>query len=620
MHEGSPTDHREMPHDDAWTSGLRDRLSRLLGRDVSQQSGSMADALARAPLFAALGRHELERLAQGADDIDVKAGRVLCREGELGRQFFVIVEGEVEITRGGTHVRRLGPGEFFGETALIEREPRTTTATAITDLRFLVFSSRAFSDLLHSNRALECRILRDLVVENVAQRKVAELNFQRQLELNAHAAVHDGLTGLPNRTLYGDRLQQGLLQVGREAGQPTVFLMDLDGFKDVNDTLGHAAGDELLQEFAARLRQEVRSGDTLARLGGDEFVIVAALQPHDVLPLISRIQAAVERPFSVRGLPIGLELSIGVAQHPEHGADVETLTRHADIAMYTAKRTRAGWAVYDAAMGDRDTGTLTIITELRRAIENAELVLHYQPKAAFETGEVNSVEALVRWQHPVRGLVLPSDFIPLAQQTTLITPLTRWVLDEALGQCRRWQDEGLVVAVAVNLAPRDLLDEQLPGYLKKLLKKWELAPTSVELEITESAVVSEPARAVLERLGAMGVRLSIDDYGTGYSALDHIRRLPVNEIKIDRSFVARMLNSDDDAVIVRSTIELARSLGLDVVAEGVEDEETWASLKALGCDLAQGYALGRPVPADELAALVLSRQADGGSASSEKVA
>jgi diguanylate cyclase (GGDEF)-like protein len=591
------------------------------GRVEQGISGSMADALARVLLFESLRRNELQRLARGAEDMEVRAGRVLCREGDLGRQFFVIVQGEVELSRGGKYVRHLGAGQFFGETALIEREPYTTSATAITDVRFFVFSSQAFSSLIHGNPAVETRILRELIVENVAQRNVAEQNFREQLELNAHAALHDALTGLPNRTLFGDRLQQAILRVGREPGQPTVLLMDLDRFKEVNDTLGHAAGDSVLRDFAQRLQDAVRKGDTMARLGGDEFaVIVTALQPEDVLSVIKRIQEAAELPFHVHGLPIGLEVSIGVAQYPEHGVDTETLTRHADIAMYAAKCGQTGYETYDAATSHRDTGKLTIVTELRRAIENDELVLHYQPKADLATGEIASVEALVRWQHPERGLIPPGDFIPLAQQTTLVTPLTMWVLDEALRQCRAWEDEdGLVLSVAVNLSPRNLLDAQLPAHVAKLLKKWDLSPSRIELEITESAIVSDPfrAKAVLERLGAMGVRLSIDDFGTGYSSLDYLKRLPVNEIKIDRSFVTRMLESEDDTIIVSSTIELARNLGLDVVAEGVEDEETLARLKSLDCDSAQGYLLSRPVPADELTSLLRERQPDEGSTSKE---
>jgi diguanylate cyclase (GGDEF)-like protein len=608
---------------------MRFRRTRLAAANTGREptyasgSGSMADALGRLPLFAGLRRHELERLARGAEDMEVKTGRVLCREGDVGRQFFVIVEGEVELSRDGRQVRRLGHGAFFGETALIEREPYTTSAIAVTDVRFIVLSSQAFSSLIHGNPVVETRVLRELVVENVAQRNVAEASFREQLELNAHAALHDGLTGLPNRTLFGDRLQQAILRVGREPGQPTVLLMDLDRFKEVNDTLGHAAGDSVLRDFAARLQAAVRKGDTMARLGGDEFaVIVTARQSDDVLSVIQRIQAAAERPFNVQGLPIGLEVSIGVAHYPEHGSDPETLTRHADIAMYAAKVARAGYAFYDAATSQADTGKLTIVTELRRAIENDELVLHYQPKADLETGQVASVEALVRWEHPERGLIPPDEFIPLAQQTTLVKPLTMWVLNEALRQCRAWEDDGLVLSVAVNLSPRNLSDQQLPADLALLLKKWRLAPSRVELEITETAILSDPFRAktVLDRLGAMGVRLSIDDFGTGYSSLDYLKRLPVNEIKIDRSFVTRMLESEDDRIIVGSTIELARNLGLDVVAEGVEDEETWARLKALRCDTAQGYLLSRPLPAAELTSRLRELLGDSGPTSSADVA
>jgi diguanylate cyclase (GGDEF)-like protein len=446
--------------------------------------------------------------------------------------------------------------------------------------------------------------------------------LRRQVASSDEQARRDLLTGLPNRTTFHELVERATAGARREKRQMAIMLMDLDRFKEVNDTLGHAAGDSVLRDFASRLQAAVRKGDTMARLGGDEFaVIVTARQPDDVLALVRRIQAAVELPFSVHGLPIGLEVSIGIAQYPEHGEDPETLTRHADIAMYSAKVGRTGYAVYDAATSPMDTGKLTIVTELRRAIENDELVLHYQPKADLASGEVTSVEALVRWEHPERGLIPPDDFIPVAQQTTLVKPLTTWVLNEALRQCRAWEDEGLTLSVAINLSPRNLSDPELPTDLASLLKKWRLAPSRVELEITETAIVSDPfrAKAVLDRLGAMGVRLSIDDFGTGYSSLEYLKRLPVNEIKIDRSFVTRMLESEDDGIIVRSTIDLARNLGLDVVAEGVEDEETWSKLKALNCDTAQGYLLSRPLPAEELTSRLRELHGGADSASAADV-
>jgi diguanylate cyclase (GGDEF)-like protein len=288
-------------------------------------------------------------------------------------------------------------------------------------------------------------------------------------------------------------------------------MIDLDRFKEVNDTLGHEAGDGLLREFAARLQRVVRDGDTVARLGGDEFALLLVTDTAaDVATVLSRIESALDQPFSIRGLSIGVEASIGVAKHPDHGLDVETLLRRADVAMYTAKRTRAGVVVFDSSCDTAATVRLTLVSELRRAIKENELVLHYQPKATLDTGEVSSVEALVRWQHPTRGLLPPDQFIPLAQQTTLVKPLTLWVLDEAMRQCRAWEDEGLVLTVAVNLSPRTLVDERFPDDVAGLLKKWSLWPSRIELEITESAIVSDLrlAKTVLGRFAAMGILLS----------------------------------------------------------------------------------------------------------------
>jgi diguanylate cyclase len=287
---------------------------------------------------------------------------------------------------------------------------------------------------------------------------------------------------------------------------------------------------------------------------------------------------------------------------PAHGRDVDTLLRHADVAMYNAKETKAGYVFYDGSRSEADPARLTLLSELRRAIEQRELVLHYQPKAALANGSVTSVEALLRWNHPVRGMVGPDEFIPLAQQTGLIKPLTLYVLDEALRQCRAWQSAGMTLGVAVNLSVRNLLDTEFPQQVKRLLQKREVDPGLLQLEITESTMLSDPVRTkrVLDKLAAMGIALSIDDFGTGYSSLSYLSQLPVNEIKIDRSFVMNMSESSGDAVIVRSTIDLARNLGLQVVAEGVETEQAWDELTQLGCNLAQGYYLTRPVPADEL--------------------
>jgi diguanylate cyclase (GGDEF)-like protein len=382
--------------------------------------------------------------------------------------------------------------------------------------------------------------------------------------------------------------------------------MDLDGFKEINDSLGHAAGDELLVELGVRLTETLRESDTVARLGGDEFGVLLpdATVPKDVLIAVERMRAAIERPVVVQGLPLSLEASIGIALYPDDGDDVETLVRCADGAMYHAKREKLGWAFYDTNCIPQDTNRLTIVGELRRALDQRELILHYQPKAFLSDGEIRSVEALIRWSHPDRGLVPPDEFIPVAQQTGLIKPLTLYVIDEALRQCRSWQDQGVRLAIAVNLSTRSLVDPDFPAEVAGLLEHWDVEPSLLEFEITESSMLADPARTkqILLQLAEMKIRLSIDDFGTGYSSLAYLKRLPVSEIKIDRSFVMNMDNDEDDAIIVRSTIDLGRNLGLDVVAEGVETPETWDLLTSLGCTAAQGYYLSRPVPGADLLA------------------
>jgi diguanylate cyclase (GGDEF)-like protein/PAS domain S-box-containing protein len=448
--------------------------------------------------------------------------------------------------------------------------------------------------------------------QDITQRKEAEAALRSQAQLNEHQALHDALTGLANRTLFADRIEHALRTVGRTGGRGALLMMDLDRFKEVNDSLGHAAGDELLVEVGQRLATVVRAYDTVARLGGDEFgLLLPDIDvPGDVVSVVERIRVAMEDPIAVQGLPLSVEASIGVAVFPDDGDDADTLLRRADVAMYEAKDDKVGYAFYAGGGDQRDPARLMLVGELRRAIEERELTLHYQPQAVLAGGEVRSVEALLRWQHPQRGMVPPDDFIPIAQQTGLIKPLTMYVVDEALGQCAAWLDAGLRLAIAVNLSARNLLDAEFPGQVRDLLERWAVPSELLILEITESTMVAEPVRtrAVLDELAAMGIRLSIDDFGTGYSSLAYLKRLPVREIKIDRSFVMTMDTDEDDATIVRSTIDLGRNLGLEVVAEGVENEETLDRLRALGCTLAQGYHLSRPVPAAELEAWLQRRR------------
>jgi diguanylate cyclase (GGDEF)-like protein/PAS domain S-box-containing protein len=442
------------------------------------------------------------------------------------------------------------------------------------------------------------------MIENITDRKRAESELMRQAEINEFQALHDPLTGLPNRILFSERIGHAILQAKRQKKKLAVALIDLDRFKEINDSLGHSAGDHLLISVGKQMGGALRASDTVARLGGDEFglVLPELIDADSLLPVLERLQESLEEPIHVQSLPIGIEASIGIALYPDHGDDAQTLIQRADIAMYEAKRDGLGHVFYDDSTHERDVSSLTLVAELRRAISERELVLYYQPKAALDSGVVTSVEALVRWQHPERGVVMPDSFIPLAQETSLIGPLTLYVIEEALRQVRSWREQGIELSVAVNLSTRNLLDRSFPNQVEELLSRWDVKPEVLELEVTESSMLANPtrAKAVLNELSELGIRLSIDDFGTGYSSLAYLRELPVDEIKIDRSFVIGMGDEAGDAVIVRSTVDLGRNLGLEVVAEGVETIEHWEQLRELGCNTAQGYFLSRPVPAEEL--------------------
>ena len=425
------------------------------------------------------------------------------------------------------------------------------------------------------------------------------------VSLERHQALHDVLTNLPNRRLFRDRVHQAVIN-GKRTGVPVgVMILDLDRFKEVNDTLGHHIGDLLLQQVGTRLQSMLREGDTIARLGGDEFAILLPTVAGEeaARQVAAKIVTTLEEPFSLKGWNFDIEASIGIALFPEHGHSVDTLMQRADVAMYLAKESRAGFEVYHADRDRHSPRRLALLGELRRGIDDGHLVLHYQPKADMRTGAIRGVEALVRWEHAEHGLIPPDEFIPLAEHTGLIRTLTLFVLDDALKQCRTWQDEGLRLGVAVNLSVRNLYDPSFADEVARLLGKYRIEPQLLELEITESVIMADPLRAmaVLARLSSLGVGLSLDDFGVGYSSLAYLKRLPVTEIKIDKSFVMNITSDESDALIVRSTIGLARSLGLRVVAEGVETEDAWARLVALGCDIAQGYYLCRPRPAAELA-------------------
>lgn len=436
--------------------------------------------------------------------------------------------------------------------------------------------------------------------------------LRAQADENERLSLQDPLTGLANRALFLQRLRNAI--AGRGDGSVAVALIDLDRFKEINDSLGHQSGDLLLREFALRVAGIVRGADCFARLGGDEFALLlpALEDERPLVEIADRIAAALETPFFLNGLPIEIEASIGSALYPDHGRDVETLVRRADAAMYLAKRDRSGHQVWSPAQGDSQPEQLALIGELRRALEQRELVLHYQPQARLEDGHIGSVEALVRWQHPTRGLVPPAEFVPLAQHTGLIRPLTLYVIEEALAQCGRWRDEGLDVAVAVNIAARNLIDPDFPHAVEALVARSGLDAQKLELELTESAVLTDPRQAadVLRRLERIGVRLAIDDFGTGYTSLAYLHQLPLHRIKIDRSFVGSMIENTDRAAIVTATIDLARALSIEVIAEGVESRRVWTRLRDLHCDYAQGFFLTRPRPADEITRWIRRRGID----------
>jgi diguanylate cyclase (GGDEF)-like protein len=436
------------------------------------------------------------------------------------------------------------------------------------------------------------------------------LRLRRQVEEIQRRALYDQLTGLPNRNLFRDRVEQAVLTARRDNGTATVMFLDIDHFKEINDTLGHEAGDVLLQLLATRLREHMRANETLARLGGDEFAILCTGSADDAVRLAERLHAGLQQPFVVCELPLEIAMSVGVATYPVHGDDADTVLRHSDVAMYLAKQAHAGTAVYDEDQDSHDAARLALAGELRRAIEQEQLVLHFQPKAELESGCVVGVEALVRWVHPERGFIPPNDFVPIAERTGLIKPLSRYVVAAALRQCAGWREEGLDLHVAVNLTIPDLLDLELPDLIAALLAETGVRPDQLELEITESTILADPFRVrhVLNRLNELGLRLAIDDFGTGYSSLAYLKRLPVQTIKIDRSFVMDMCADQSDATIVRSTIDLGRNLGLDTVAEGVQSQAIWDALRSLGCTLAQGFLIGRPMPAADFTA-VLERRA-----------
>jgi diguanylate cyclase len=425
--------------------------------------------------------------------------------------------------------------------------------------------------------------------------------LRRESSLNAFLAEHDPLTELPNRALFHRRAQDAVAAAARRHESVAIAIVDLDRFKEVNDTLGHHNGDRLLSELARRLHAHMRPEDTVARLGGDEFglILCNASDPESAL---ERLREVIDREVDLGGLPLTMQASVGFASAPEDGTDVDDLLQRADVAMYIAKAQHLGVTRYDSSLDHYDASSLSLVSELRRAIDEGQLVMHYQPQITLEDGRIHAIEALVRWQHPVHGLLPPGRFLPLAEQTDVIDKLTAWVLETALREVGRLDPAPDGLSVAVNVSPRSLGRRNFADDVIGILNKLQMAPERLIVEVTETALLADPARAaiVLARLAVAGVRISLDDFGQGQTSLGYLSALPLHELKIDKGFVGDMLVNPAHGAIVRSIIDLGHNLGLRVVGEGVETDASLGALRADGCDIAQGYLIARPAPLADL--------------------
>lgn len=440
-------------------------------------------------------------------------------------------------------------------------------------------------------KAIEIRDLTDAFVE------LRQQVHTRQLALE-HIAMHDSLTSLPNRALLMDRLNQSISSAQRRKRSLALLMLDLDRFKEINDTLGHQTGDALLQQVAARLRNVLRDSDTVARLGGDEFAILLPnVNDTNALRVATAINEQLEKVYEVYEHSLYVGVSIGVAIFPVHGETADTLLQHADVAMYVAKRSNSNLNLYDVKQDEHSLSHLSVLSDMRGAIENDEFLLEYQPKISMQDGAVTGAEALIRWNHPKHGLIMPDFFINAAEQTGLIKRVSTWVLDTAIRDCKQMHEQGHLITMSVNLSVWDIQDANISNTIAQKLQKWDLSADYLAIEITERVMMAEPERArdVLTTLESMGIEVIIDDFGTGFSSLVYLKQLPVSTLKVDKSFVIDMMRDESDAAIVHSIIELAHNLGLQVVAEGVETDQSWSWLKTWGCDFAQGFYISHPL-------------------------
>ena len=449
------------------------------------------------------------------------------------------------------------------------------------------------------------------------QDELLELEDRFELLVNAvkaetqaleHQALHDPLTQMPNRKLLSDRVQLELVKSGYKKQPFLLMVSDLDRFKEINDTLGHHIGDEVLQQASERLQKSLRKDDTVARLGGDEFGMLLPNTSLDVCDIVAnKIVESFSHPIVVEGQSLNIGISVGIVEYPGHGDDLNVLMQRADVAMYHAKQNKLGYAVYKSEEDQNTVGRLELMSEFREALGNEKLELYYQPKIDINTRKINSVEALLRWNHPTRGFIPPDEFIPLAEQTGLILPLTLWVFNQAFADWKVWESQKHNISVAINLSINCLQFTDLPGTIESIVNKHQVPPSSIILELTENVFMKDAERAkkILNALDQFGIELSIDDFGTGYSSLSYLKQLPVDELKIDRSFVMDMTDNENDEVIVRATIELAHAMELRVVAEGVENQATLDRLIQMGCNIVQGYFFSKPIPAEEMGRLLV---------------
>jgi diguanylate cyclase (GGDEF)-like protein len=546
---------------------LEDRLADVLEKEIERRESAVVDDEA-----AVLSR---EKAAAAREDaVDLREDAAHLREGAAQ-----VREGEAQEREGAATSR--------------ERGIRAAEAQGASDDHVLM--------LQQANA--------HLVITSIEAHKLAE-QVQAAKDNLEHLVHHDVLTDLPNRTLLQDRLGQAIELARRQGRQLAVMFMDLDQFKHINDSLGHAVGDQLLQSVAQRLVGGVRHSDTVSRQGGDEFVLLLPYIEHaeDAMLSAQKVLTALAPPHHIDGHELHIDASIGISIYPEDGQDAETLIKNADIAMYHAKEGgRNNYKFFEQDMNARAVERQSIEAGLRRALERQEFVLHYQPKINLHSGAIVGVEALVRWQHPQRGLLAPAQFVPIAEDSGLILPNGRWVLREACRQARTWQDAGLPpITVAVNTSALEFRAKDFLENVRAALEESRLEPRYLELELTESVLMrdAKATGSVLHALADLGIKLAIDDFGTGYSSLSYLRQFPIDTLKIDQSFVSRMTHNPDDAAIVSAVISMAKALRLCVIAEGVETAEQLAFLLAQHCDEGQGYFFGRPMAAEALATLL----------------